>query len=189
MTLRLKIQTRSDFVDQSDGEVSLATTLDVPAWSTFLSEPATRDDVARMGLALYDAEARLLGDGLNLTASFAEDADLNRQDGAELQLASATNDDRYCGTTDIPAWVSDRVGGNNLTDWISDPTVRQYAEQLAESGRNHIAQQVRDHAGRGFHEVSDALQRHGLGSGRGMEGGSSTTTGFNAAMQQVIQSL
>ncbi|MFN3225881.1 MAG: hypothetical protein ACE360_06470 [Hyphomicrobiales bacterium] len=95
MTLPLKIQTRSDFVDQSDGEVSLATTLDVPAWSTFLSEPATRDDVARMGLALYDAEARLLGDGLNLTAAFAEDAELGRQDGAELRLASADNDDRY----------------------------------------------------------------------------------------------
>jgi hypothetical protein len=93
------------------------------------------------------------------------------------------------GTTGIPAWVSDRVGGNNLTDWISDPTVRQYAEQLAESGRNHIAQQVRDYAGRGFHAVSDALQRHGLGGGRGMEGGSPTTTGFNAAMQKVIQSL
>jgi hypothetical protein len=327
----------SELVDRSDGEVSLATTLDVPAWSMFLSEPATREDVARMGLALNDAEARLLGDGLNLTASFAEHAEPGRQDGAELQLASAAHDDRHwwhdretgslfgyldtdgliakgsrdvevaqqfkdintaidwylyavqpatgampgsavfagfvgfkkeelklwcfstimlnyvgesiagepeaildqsvaaaearaaelCeiqgdprdigeqlfraaatemgkaiyesiagelpagvgGTPDIPAWVSDRVGGNNLTDWISDPTVRQYAEQLAESGRNHIAQQVRDYAGRGFNEVSDALQRHGLGGGRGTEGGSPTTTGFNAAMQQVIEGL
>ncbi|MBO6675569.1 MAG: hypothetical protein JJ908_10895 [Rhizobiales bacterium] len=76
-----------------------------------------------------------------------------------------------------------------MTDWISDSTVRQYAEQLAESGRNHVAGQVRDYAGRGFNEVSDALQRHGLGGGRGTEGGSPTTTGFSAAMQQVVEGL
>jgi hypothetical protein len=327
----------SDLVGQSDGEVSLATTLDVPAWSTFLSETATREDVARMGLALNDAEARLLGDGLNLTSAFAQDANGTEQDGAELRLASASHDDRYwwhdpetgslfgyldtnglsakgsrdveiaqqfkdintaidwylyavqpatgampasavfsgfvgfkkeelklwCFSTvmlnyvnesiagepdaildqsvaaaearaaelceiqgdprdvgerlfraaatemgkaiyesiagelpaglgggpDVPAWISDQVGGNNLTDWISEPTVRQYAEQLAESGRNHVAGQVRDYAGRGFNEVSDALQRHGLGGGRGTEGGAPTTTGFNAAMQQVIEDL
>lgn len=331
----------SDLVDQSDGEVSLATTLDVPAWSTFLSEPASREDVARVGLALNDAEARLLGDGLNLTAAFADDTGLDvsetEQDGAPISLASASHDDRYwwhdpetgslfgyldtnglaakgsrdvaiaqqfkdintaidwylyavqpatgampasavfsgfvgfkkeelklwcfstvmlnyvgesiagepdaildqsvaaaearaaelCeiqgdprdvgerlfraaatemgkaiyesiagelpsglgGKPDVPAWISDQLGGNNLTDWISDPTVRQYAEQLAESGRNHVAGQVRDYAGRGFNEVSDALQRHGLGGGRGTEGGSPTTTGFNAAMQQVINDL
>lgn len=327
----------SDLADQSDGEVSLATTLDVPAWSTFLSEPANRTDVARMGLALNDAEARLLGDGLNLTAAFAQDADGTQQDGAELRLASAAGDGHawrhdpqtgslfgylhmvgltakgsrdveiaqqfkdintaidwylyavqpatgampasavfsgfvgfkkeelklWCfstimlnyvgesiagepdaildqsvaaaearaaelceiqgdprdigqqmfraaatemgkaiyesiagelpaglgGTPDVPAWISDQLGGNNLTDWIADPTVRQYAEQLAESGRNHIAEQVRDYAGRGYNEVSDALQRHGLGGGRGTEGGSPTTTGFNAAMQQAIEGL
>jgi hypothetical protein len=326
-----------DLVGQSDNEVSLATTLDVPAWSTFLSEPASREDVARMGLALNDAEARLLGNGLNLTAIFANEAGETSQGDQYVQLASASHDDRYwwhdpetgslfgylqtdgleakgsrdvaiaqqfkdintaidwylyavqpatgampasavfsgfvgfkkeelklwcfstimlnyvsesiagepdailnqsaaaaearaaqlCeiqgdprdvgerlfraaateigkavfegvrdqlpaglgGPPDVPAWISDQLGGNNLTDWISDPTVRAYAEQLAESGRNHVAGQVKDYAGRGFNEVSEVLQRHGLGGGRGTEGGSPTTAGFNAAMQQVIEGL
>lgn len=69
--------------------LSLATILDVPAWSSFLSEAATREDVARVGFALNDAEARLLGDGLNLTQLFAQDAPSVRSDGETLLLASS----------------------------------------------------------------------------------------------------
>lgn len=69
--------------------ISLTTTLDVPAWSSFLSEAASREDVARMGLALNDAEARLLGKGTNLTRLFAQDLPSIRSGSETLLLASA----------------------------------------------------------------------------------------------------
>lgn len=70
---------------------SLATILDVPAWSSFLSEAATREEATRVGFALNDAEARLLGDGTNLTQLFAQDTPSVQTDGETLLLASSEN--------------------------------------------------------------------------------------------------
>lgn len=77
--------------------LQVATTIDVPAWSSFLSEAASREDVARMGLALNDAEARLLGNGLNLTQLFAQETPQPGTSGAadeELVLASTGSSER-----------------------------------------------------------------------------------------------
>lgn len=321
----------------------LATTIDVPAWSTFLSEPASRQEVARMGLALNDAEARLLGNGLNLTQLFAENAPVLTTSGAEdegvmlaradtaehvwwhdrstgslfgylqtgvlaakgsrdvalaayfnnissaidqymsvaqpgvgvlptkavlsgfigfkkeelklwcystimlnyvgesiadeegaildqsvaaaearaAQLCEIEGDPRDVGERmfraaltemakaiaeevrgqlpgdlnnalsppDLAARLADRLGVGAVTDWIADPTTRQYAEQVRDGARDYLSARTQEYAGRGYDAVSSALQRHGLGGGTGASGGTPTTTGFDVAMQRAIAGL
>lgn len=75
--------------------MNVVTTLDVPAWSSFLSEAASREDMARIGLALNDAEARLLGNGFNLTQLFAQDRPIIRADGETILLVSAEASGQY----------------------------------------------------------------------------------------------
>eukprot|EP00752_Nemacystus_decipiens_P019343 g17399.t1 len=343
---------RHSIVHASDGdgpgregdEVEVATVLDVPAWSTFLSEPASREDVARMGLTLNDAEARLLGDGLNLTASFSaetpaliamaegsddglqelrggaedyhwwhdpetgslfgyldhavlaakgsrdveiaqhfkdiesaidmylgvaapgidampskaifsgfvamkkeelklwcyatimmnyvgeaiageEDAILNRSvpeaEARAAQLCGIDGDPADVGQRmaqaaatavaeevwngikdqlpegvsdafsppDLPGWIGDQLGQENLTNWISDPTVRGYAEGFVGQGRDYLGGKAQELAGQGYTAITGALQRHGLGGGTGMSGGMPTTRGFDAALQRAIEGL
>lgn len=320
--------------------IKIATTLDVPAWSSFLSEAASREDVARIGLALNDAEARLLGGGINLTQRFAQESPFVRSDGDDLVLVSAETSGDYwshdpetgrlfgylnngvvavkgsqdvaiaahfkninsaldlymsvaqpginalppgvvlsgfigfkkeemklwCFSTimlnyvnesiagqedaildksvqaaearaaklceikgnprdvgkrmfrealremgkaildkvkgklpdgvktaiappDLAGWLSDKVGTDGLTKWISDPTVRKYAEDVVGRGKSYLTERARDVAKQGYSGVADALQRHGVGGGRGVSGGVPTTTGFNVAMQKTISNL
>jgi Mg-chelatase subunit ChlD len=321
--------------------LDIATTLDVPAWSTFLSEVATRDEVARMGLALNDAEARVLGDGLNLTERFAdstpmavddessplvlaeagetahsweydwqtgslfgylhdgvlaakgsrdtaiaayfksissaidgymavaqpavnamptssvlagfigfkkeemklwcyatimlnyvnesiageEDAILDRSvpaaEARAAQLCEIEGDPSDVGERmfraaltemgkavadqlkgqlpdgvqtaisppDLPGWIAGQVDTTQFTNWIGNPTVREYANDLAGRGRTYLTERAREVAGRGFNEVTSALQRHGLGGGTGISGGTPTTVAFDAAMGRAIGSL
>ncbi|MEM1285477.1 MAG: vWA domain-containing protein [Pseudomonadota bacterium] len=76
-----------------DGSVAVARTMDVPAWSTLLADQADRQAVARLGLALNDAEARQLENALNLTALFPDAASASTDDAATLWLARADRED------------------------------------------------------------------------------------------------
>lgn len=329
--------------DMAGDAYQLATTIDVPAWSSFLSEAASREDVARIGLALNDAEARLLGDGLNLTHHFAQDAPVLAASGAQdegVMLASADSAEQvwrhdpstgslfgylqtgvlsakgsrdvalaayfknissaidqymsvaqpgvgalptkavlsgfigfkkeelklWCYSTimlnyvgesiageegaildqsvaaaearaaqlceiegdprdvgermfraaltemakaiaeevrgqlpgdlgnalsppNVAARLADRLGAGAVTDWIGDPTTRQYAEQVRDGARDYLSARTQEYAGRGYDAVSGALQRHGLGGGTGASGGTPTTSGFDVAMQRAIAGL
>ena len=90
---------------------------------------------------------------------------------------------------DIQGWIGDKVGVDNLTKWIGDPTTKQYADAISKGAQGYVTQGVQDMAKRGYDEVSKALSRHGLGGGTGASGGTPTTTGFNVAMQRAISGL
>lgn len=329
---RTIVETPLDETSEDAAQIEIATTVDVPGWSSFLSEQASREDVARMGLALNDAEARLLGNGINLTASFVEDAPELSDESDAIVLASADMDDRhwqhdpqtgallgFLNSDDLPAkgsrdvaiaqqfrdintaidwylyavqpgtaalptssvlsgfvgfkkaelrlWcystimlnyvnesiagdpeaildqsvpaaeararelcglrgnpedigremfqdaaydmtkaivdgirsqlpaglggpsdlageVSRRMGGDRVTNWISDPTTRQYAEQVTTSARNHYFGDADRYINRPFDNLMNGLRNHGFGGSL-----SPTTSGFNAAMQGAIGTL
>lgn len=113
--------------------MNVVTTLDVPAWSSFLSEAASREDIARIGLALNDAEARAAklceidGDPRDVGKRMFHEAlkEMGKAVLAKLNGKLPEGVKTAIAPPDLPGWLSDKVGTDCLTNWIDDPTVKK----------------------------------------------------------------